>query len=186
MRGNFLITAGSLAMTVCLTSHSVGQGNFLEQRIESFEFKNVKSRQVLKSLFKSVNASYWIIPEIDGEVTISKKNATFELVLQNVLAQINATYHYEGGVFCIVKHDLSFLEPPKPLPPVRKDGKAQKIYINPPDRGLIRLLNPGSQDDAKSVEIRSLIHLSMRFVGGRFTPFSPRLMGGGFSSAPSP
>src|SRR5580700_6495592 len=74
-----------------------------QHQIPSLELEQADVREALRALFKNVNVSYSIAPEVQGPVTVSLKNVTFETALQNVLRQVDATYRVEGGVYEIVK-----------------------------------------------------------------------------------
>jgi len=60
-------------------------------------------RQILRKVFQNANVSYSIAPEVQGIVTISLRNVTLEVALQNILRQVDATYRVESGVFEIIK-----------------------------------------------------------------------------------
>ena len=162
----------ALAMTTaCMTPLAMAQGDILDHKISSAEYQNSDLREVLKTLFKEVNASYSIPPDIQGQITLSMKEAKFELVLQNVLAQVGATYRYEGGVFVILKR-----EPPEPPTGVSGDqitkpaGKiVRKIFIRSADPQLIAMLiggtGGGQQNWNSSSEITSLSR--MQSSGGQ-------------------
>jgi len=79
------------------------QEDISQRQIPSLELEQADVREALRALFKNVNVSYSIAPEVQGTVTVSLKNVTFDLALQNVLRQVDATYRIEGGVFEIVK-----------------------------------------------------------------------------------
>lgn len=79
------------------------QADVSQQIVPSLEFQNTDVRQGLRSLFKIVNTSYSIAPEVQGTVALSLKNVTFETALQNVLRQVDATYRIRAGVYEIMK-----------------------------------------------------------------------------------
>lgn len=79
------------------------QESVLHQIIPSLEVKQGDVRDVIRKLFKTGNVSYTIAPEVQGGVSVSLKNVTFEAALHNVLKQVDATYRVEGGVFSIVR-----------------------------------------------------------------------------------
>ena len=159
---NMMMVVALAMTTACMTPLAMAQGDILDHQISSAEYQNSDLREVLKTLFKEVNASYSIPPDIQGSITLSMKNAKFELVLQNVLNQVNATYRYEGGVFVILRREP--IGDPKgpddstvPKPP--NSGKIiRKIYIRSADPQLIALLigGTGGQQWNGSSEITSL------------------------------
>jgi type II secretory pathway component GspD/PulD (secretin) len=73
-----------------------------QQIIPSLELDSADVREALRALFKNVGVSYSIAPEVQGTVTVSLRNVTFEAALQNILKQVNATYRVEGGIYQIV------------------------------------------------------------------------------------
>lgn len=79
------------------------QEDISQKTIPSLELDQADVREALRALFKNVNVSYSIAPEVQGTVTVSLKNVSFDLALQNILRQIDATYRVEGGVYEIVK-----------------------------------------------------------------------------------
>ena len=59
-------------------------------------------REALRQIFKAVDVSYTIDPNVQGQVTLSLRNVTFEVALQNALRQVNSTYRIEAGVYKVV------------------------------------------------------------------------------------
>jgi hypothetical protein len=186
---NMMIVVALAMTTACMTPLAMAQGDILDHQISSAEYQNSDLREVLKTLFKEVNASYSIPPDIQGSITLSMKNAKFELVLQNVLNQVGATYRYEGGVFVILKR-----EPTGPVagsgdgetPIAKPAGKiVRKIYIRSADPQLIAMLiggtGGGSQQWGGSSEITSLNRMSSGGQGGG-SGFGGGQGGGGFGS----
>jgi len=100
-----------LAMSVAFGIFLVGaipsvasaQEDISQKQISSLELEQADVREALRALFKNVNVSYSIAPEVQGPITVSLKNVTFETALQNVLRQVDATYRIEAGVYEIVK-----------------------------------------------------------------------------------
>ncbi len=75
------------------------QEDISQKQIPSLELDQADVREALRALFKNVNVSYSIAPEVQGTVTVSLKNVTFDTALQNVLRQVDATYRVEAGVY---------------------------------------------------------------------------------------
>lgn len=164
-----LIMIAALAMTACVAPLAVAQGDILDQKIGSVDYQNADVREVLKTLFKNANANYSIDQWIQGSVTLSMKDSKFELVLQNVLAQVNATYRYEGGMFLIVKRtEQGPVDPGEQNTTIpKKDNKiVRKIYIRSADPALIALLLSGRQDYNGGPEITSLARMRQGGLGG--------------------
>lgn len=86
-----------------LSRTASAQEDISQKQIPSLELEQADVREALRALFKNVNVSYSIAPEVQGPVTVALKNVTFELALQNILRQVDATYRVEGGVYEIIK-----------------------------------------------------------------------------------
>ncbi len=98
----------------------------------SMDMDQVDVREAVRALFKSVNLSYSVAPEVQGTVTVNLHGVTFETALQNILKQVNATYRKEAGVYQIVLRELPVITPegqePGPKSPdthVRRHVKAR-------------------------------------------------------------
>ena len=96
--------AALLVVLLCLgaSSRAVGQRDVSQSSVGKFEMNQADVRVVLHDLFKLVGVSYSIAPEVQGTVTLSLRNVTFQTALENVLRQVDATYRVEGGVFSII------------------------------------------------------------------------------------
>jgi len=142
------IVAGAMSVP----SMAFAQEDILTKKIPSLEYQQADVREALKALFKQVDASYSLAPDIVGYVTVTLKDVSFEIALTNLLNQVDATYRYEAGVFVIVKR-----EPPLPPDTGNREGDttaptAKKIFrrhrIRSADPMLIAMLigtNNGSQ-----------------------------------------
>jgi len=95
--------AFGMFMLVAMPSLASAQEDVSQKTIPSLELEQADVREALRALFKNVNVSYSIAPEVQGTVTVSLKSVTFETALQHVLRQVDATYRVEGGVYEIVK-----------------------------------------------------------------------------------
>ena len=182
---NMMMVVALAMTTACMAPLASAQGDILDHKILSAEYQNSDLREVLKTLFREVGASYSISADVQGSVTMSMKDAKFELVLQNVLAQVGATYRYEGGTFVIIKREpvqtgetTNGVEPPK-----TKSGEiTRKIYIRSADPQLIAMIiggsGTGSQNYSGSPEPTSLGRMSSGGQGGG--GFGGGQGGGGF------
>lgn len=74
--------------------HMDGSNNLVQADINQADV-----RQVLRTLFKQSAIPYSISPEVQGPVTLSARNVTFNTVLENILRQANATYRIRAGVY---------------------------------------------------------------------------------------
>ena len=132
--GLFLFGAGS---SVALAQEDISQKN-----IASLELEQADVREALRALFKNVNVSYSIAPEVQGPVTVSLKSVTFETALQNVLRQVDATYRIEAGVYEIVKkQDTIGPNTSTTDTPVKTDNKTIRIiHIRSADPAFIAMM----------------------------------------------
>lgn len=106
MKTTLKLAVSALFAVVSLSaipSIALAQEDISQKQIPSLELEQADVREALRALFKNVNVSYSIAPEVQGPVTVSLKNVTFEAALQNILRQVDATYRVEGGVYEIVK-----------------------------------------------------------------------------------
>lgn len=167
-----MLLLGALAIASANFAPSAyAQSEILDQIIPVAEYQSADLREALRALFKQVNANYSIAPDIQGQVTISMKNAKFELVLQNILAQVNATYRYEGGVFIIVKKEVvppvGGTDPGVTPPTTTPRGIVRKIYIRSADPALIALLlGSQTQNYSGTPEPTSLGRMNSGGFGG--------------------
>ena len=95
--------ASGILVLASMPELAMAQEDVSQKQIPSLELEQADVREALRALFKNVNVSYSIAPEIQGSVTVSLKNVSFETALQHVLRQVDATYRVEGGIYEIVK-----------------------------------------------------------------------------------
>jgi hypothetical protein len=156
---------------------STAQDSVLDKIVPSAQYQQADVRDVLQTLFKNVMADYSLAPDVQGTVTISSTNQRFEAILQNVLAQVDATYRYEGTTFIITKkQDLGGGTGPTDTGPTTTTRKkiTRRIQIRSADPALIALLLAGqSQNWSGSPEISS-----MQRIGGGGNGFGGGGQGG--------
>ena len=87
-------------------AQALAQDDPSQQIIASLEYEQADVREALRALFKNVGVSYTIAPEVQGTITVSLKNVTFETALQNITRQVDATYRIEGGIYQIVRREI--------------------------------------------------------------------------------
>ena len=80
--------AFGMFMLVAMPSLASAQEDVSQKTIPSLELEQADVREALRALFKNVNVSYSIAPEVQGTVTVSLKSVTFETALQHVLRQL--------------------------------------------------------------------------------------------------
>ncbi len=103
--------AMGMFMLTAMPSLASAQEDIGQKIIPSLELEQADVREALRALFKNVNVSYSIAPEVQGTVTVSLKNVTFDTAIQNVLRQVDATYRVEAGVYEIVKKTDTVIGP---------------------------------------------------------------------------
>ena len=87
-------------------AQALAQDDPSQKIIASLEYEQADVREALRALFKNVGVSYTIAPEVQGTITVSLKNVTFETALQNITRQVDATYRIEGGIYQIVRREI--------------------------------------------------------------------------------
>lgn len=63
---------------------------------------NADVREALSQVFKRMNISYTISPEVNGRITVEMNNVSFQQELESILRQVDATYRIEAGVYEII------------------------------------------------------------------------------------
>jgi type II secretory pathway component GspD/PulD (secretin) len=142
------------------------------QNIPSLNYQQADVREALQALFKNVNVSYSIAPEVQGQVTVSLKNVTFAVALQNILRQVDATYRIESGVYQIVKReDGPKPEGPEPLPPTgggtnRVLRRIKISHIDPMLLGILLGSKNGATNWTLPPELSSIVKSGQNGGGG--------------------
>lgn len=98
-----IAAALGIVLVGAMAQIAVAQEDVSQKTIPSLELEQADVREALRALYKNVNVSYSIAPDVQGVVTVSLKNVTFETALQHILRQVDATYRVEGGVHEIIK-----------------------------------------------------------------------------------
>lgn len=177
------IVAAAPLMSV---AQGAGQGQDISnQVIPTLEFDQANVRDALRQLFRNVNVSYDVAPDVQGAVTLSMKSQTFEVILQSILKQVDATYRIEAGKYVIIR---------KPPPPVFTDangapqvGRSRRdpvyIKISHADPQIIFLIlappNPNSPNFNLPSEISALRGGFGGGFGGQTSGLSGGFAGGG-------
>ncbi len=139
---------------------SQAQNDPSQKIISSLELQEADVREALKALFRQVDVSYSLAPDVQGFITVSLRNVTFETALQNILKQVDATYRVEGGVYQIIKrpppeivdnNQPSGNQPNAKLPIRRLKIRSADPYL------IIQLLN-GSQNQRLYPETSSIMN----------------------------
>ena len=177
MRSNwkFLLAAAmAAALMAGAPTKGLAQADPSQTPIPSLELEQADVREALRQLFRSVNVSFSIAPDVQGTVTLSLRNVTFETALRNILNQVDATYRVEGGVFQIIRREMITpdIVPGQDImaPETRKPVRRLKIQRADPAY-IIMMLNGGSTPGNARPEMSTL--MGGGFGGGGFG-------GGGF------
>ncbi len=108
---SLMVAAMGLTLIVAAPMSSA-QNDPRDKIIASLELQSADVRDALSILFKNVEVSYTVAADVQGTVTVNLKNQTFEVVLQAILKQADATYRVEGGIYNIIKKEV--VAPPPP------------------------------------------------------------------------
>src|ERR1044072_4814406 len=161
----------SIAMLTGLPSILHAQPDPSDQIIPSLDFDSVDVREALRALFKSVNVSYSIAPEVQGTVTVNLKQVRFDTALQNILKQVDATYRVEGGAFQIIKRE-ELIPPagggtePRPTP---SNKVRRKVFVRHADPQFLAGLigqDKGNQNWRLAPEMSTMIGGGQGGLGG--------------------
>ena len=130
------------------------------QIIPTLELDSADVREALRALFKNVGVSYSIAPEVQGLVTVSLRNVTFEAALQNILKQVNATYRVEGGIYQIVQKEE--IGNPQgggtPEVPTTSNKVIRRLKIRSADPLFIMTMLSGSQSTSTAPEMSTVFN----------------------------
>jgi hypothetical protein len=133
----------------------------------SLDMEQVDVREALRALFKSMNLSYAVAPEVQGLVTVNLHNVPLETALQNVLKQVKATYRVVGGVYEIVnREDPVFTKTDEPPLTPTQTKQRRRIRINSADPMFLSKLLNGGTDFTLAPEISTVIKTPQSGNGG--------------------
>ncbi|RYG45659.1 hypothetical protein EON79_12120, partial [bacterium] len=131
--------------------------------IPTLKYEQVDVREALRALFRAVgNPGYTIDPAVQGTITVNLTNVTFDVALNNILRQVDATYRLDGGIYQIIRREIDNVTPtgenPTQVAPLSNDV-LRRIQINSADPQLIALLigtQQGSQAFSLPPELSAL------------------------------
>jgi hypothetical protein len=158
----------AIGMLAGAPAKATAQDDISQKIIPSLELDSADVREALRALFKNVGVSYSIAPEVQGTVTVSLRNVTFEAAIQNILKQVNATYRVEGGIYQIVlKEDLGGTGPITTDPgTTRPTTVIRRLKIRSADPQLIITLLSGSQSTGVAPEESTIFNTPTTQGGG--------------------
>ncbi|MBX3117807.1 MAG: hypothetical protein KF784_01995 [Fimbriimonadaceae bacterium] len=149
--------------------------------IPSLELQEADVREALKALFKNVGVSYSIAPDVQGTITLSVRNVTFETALQAILKQVDATYRVEGGIYQIIKRPPDNITPgggTDPGPVASAKLPIRRLKIRSADPLFIMRMLSGSQSTSTWPEMSTIFNTQNIGGGGGGGGFGGG--GGGF------
>jgi hypothetical protein len=143
------------SMMFAAPARALAQDDVANTIIPALDLEQADVRDALRALFRNVRISYSIAPDVQGTVTVSLRNVTFETALQNILRQVDATFRVEAGVYQILKR-----EPPPTIAPevmgattVPTNKIVRRIHIRSADPQLVLLLIRGGGNPFMSPEL---------------------------------
>jgi len=83
----------------------------------------VDVRAALRSLFKRINVSFEMTPEVQGAVTDVPATTPFETALLKILGQVNATYRIDSSAFHIYLKSQTINPGPDPASAMAQDDR---------------------------------------------------------------
>ena len=111
---------GPLLCAFVLLSQETNPPVRIQANVPLVEFQNVDAREAIRWLFRQGLFGGTIAPEVRGVVTLNLRNVPWEVALQHVLRQVDATYRIEHGFIEVVLRDEGGLPTPprEPWPSV--------------------------------------------------------------------
>jgi hypothetical protein len=100
-----LMCSALVAMCVPALAQDGGSGDVSQKRV-TIKLDYADIRYALKQLFDSVKVNYSIDPNVQGQVTVSLTDVSFETALNTVLRQLNLIYRLESGVYYITNRPV--------------------------------------------------------------------------------
>lgn len=90
--------------------------------VRALDLQSVDVREALRDLFREHLFGYTIATDVQGTVTLSLRNVTFDVALQNILRQVDATYRVNHGFYEVVHRPDSPATPAEawPAPETRR------------------------------------------------------------------
>ena len=158
-----------LAFATLMPATIHAQGDPGTQNISQLELEQADVREALRLLFKNVNASYGVAPEVQGTVTVSLRNVPFETALQAILKQVDATYRVEGGVYQIIRRDDTGVVSgggTEERPNITPRNPVRRLKIRSADPMFIVMMLNGSQNFSNTYPEMSTLFNSPAGQGG--------------------
>jgi hypothetical protein len=93
-------------------------------------------REVLPKLFRRQGQTYFANASVRGKVTVHLKDVRFDVALESIVRQANASYRADGGAYYVINRDAVEEESPSLL--IRLDVPGQTF-----ERGLRGLMKAG-------------------------------------------
>lgn len=93
-------------VTMCVPALAQDGGGDVSQKRVTIKLDYADIRYALKQLFDSVKVNYSIDPNVQGQVTVSLTDVSFETALNTILRQLNLIYRLESGVYYITNRPV--------------------------------------------------------------------------------
>lgn len=157
-----------------------GQEDLSQKIVASRDYNDMDVHDAIADLFKEVQVSFSINPDVKGKVTVHFERISFEVALRNILRQVNADYRADGAVFQIV---LRSEDTNRRWPGLNRTTQLEgptfrriKIRYADPVFGSMLGRSQGYQDYNMSPESSTII---LSGVGGSIFRFQPSSFGSG-------
>jgi type II secretory pathway component GspD/PulD (secretin) len=147
MKGTKILLATIMGITMIAGAPMVAMAQDETNKTVTLDIDQADVREALRALFKSMNVSYSVSPEVQGIVTVNVKNVPFETALQNILKQVTATYRIVGGVYEVIPREAD-IKPEEQTPIENTQVKAtvrRKVFVSHADPQFIATLIGQSQ-----------------------------------------
>jgi len=84
-----------------LVSAQVTRGGY------QIHLENANIRDAIRKISENAGVSYSVAPDVQGNVTLSAKNLSYEVLLRNLVRQVGASYRLEAGIYEVTKADAT-------------------------------------------------------------------------------
>jgi type II secretory pathway component GspD/PulD (secretin) len=135
MKGTKILLATIMGITMIGGAPMVAMAQDDKDKMVTLDMQQADVREALRALFKSMNVSYSVAPDVQGLVTVNIKNVPFETALQNILKQVSATYRLVGGVYEVLlrEPDLKPVDNNVTETTVPNTTVRRKVFVNSAD-----------------------------------------------------
>lgn len=158
-----------MGLTMLVGAPMIATAQQAQDKLVSMDMEQVDIREALRALFKSVDLSYSVAPEVQGLVTVNLHDVKFETALQNILKQVKATYRVETGVYQIILRTEEVIADPAPdqlvdSKPTTERRRIRLLHVDPMFEAM--LIGQSKTDFTIAPEISTV--LKTKGSGGGF------------------